>query len=132
MRIVSLCPSNTEILACLGLTKQIVGVDHYSDWPNEVQYLPNLGSELQINMEKVKKLEPDLIVASLSVPGMEKVVEEVKMLPFPYLVLDPHSIQDIYETIETVGVATDRVQEAQQLIAAMKSQLKGSGNMSKN
>lgn len=87
MRIVSLCPSNTEILAYLGLTEHIVGVDHYSDWPHPVRSLPDLGPDLNINMNKVVELKPDLIVASLSVPGMERHVAQLKDLGIPYLVL---------------------------------------------
>lgn len=120
MRIVSLCPSNTEILACLGLTEDLVGVDHYSDWPVSVKSLPDLGPDLNINMEKVKALQPDLIVASLSVPGMERNVELLKNMGIPYLVLDPHSISDIYDTVLVVGEAADRFQEAQRLVDFMK------------
>ncbi|CAM5583534.1 hypothetical protein LSPH24S_09479 [Lysinibacillus sphaericus] len=41
MRLISICPSNTE-LAYLGLTHQLVGVDDFSDWPSSVQALPKL------------------------------------------------------------------------------------------
>ena len=59
-RIVSLCPSNTEILFALGLDEQIVGVDNHSDYPPKVKELPKVGPDLRINIEKVKALEPDL------------------------------------------------------------------------
>jgi iron complex transport system substrate-binding protein len=123
MRIVSLCPSNTEILACLGLTESLVGVDHYSDWPPEVQSLPDLGPDLHINIEKVKALHPDLIVASLSVPGMEKIVSEIEAMTIPYLVLAPHRLNDIYDTILEVGEACDCYQKAVALVQAMKGRL---------
>ncbi|MGV3487105.1 MAG: cobalamin-binding protein [Tuberibacillus sp.] len=123
MRIVSLCPSNTEILACLGLTDCIVGVDHYSDWPKDVRKLPDLGPDLHINMEKVKALNPDLIVASLSVPGMEQVVEQLDDLHRPYLVLEPHRLHDVFDNIMEVGVASDRYREAVTLVEKMKTRL---------
>ena len=37
MRLISICPSNTELVAYLGLTNQLVGVDDFSDWPTSVQ-----------------------------------------------------------------------------------------------
>lgn len=123
MRIVSLCPSNTEILACLGLTAQLIGVDHYSDWPADVKKLPNLGPDLNINIEKVIELKPDFIVGSLSVPGMEKVVERVKSLNTPFLILDPHRLGDIFNDIIKVGEATDRYQKACDLVDWMKERI---------
>src|SRR3990172_9283494 len=77
-RIVSLCPSNTEILFALGLVESIVGVDSHSDYPTQVKELPRVGPDLRINMEKVKALEPDLVVASLTVPGMERNIEALE------------------------------------------------------
>ena len=72
MRIISLCPSNTELVHYLGLTQYLVGVDDYSDWPNSIKSLPKLGPDLNINIDLVESLKPDLVLASLSVPGMEK------------------------------------------------------------
>lgn len=123
MRIASLCPSNTEILACLGLVDHLVGVDHYSDWPERVRSLPNLGPDLKINMEKVAELKPDLIVASLSVPGMERNVSQLESMGIPYLVLDPHRLPDIYDNILEVGEATDRLVQANRVVEQMKSSI---------
>lgn len=94
-RIVSICPSNTEILVALGLTECLVGIDDYSDWPSTVQNLPRLGPDLAIDIEKVKALEPDWVLASLSVPGMEKNIEALEREGIPHLVLYPDRIQGI-------------------------------------
>lgn len=64
MRVISLCPSNTEIMEYLGLTHLLVGVDDFSDWPTSIENLPKLGPDLSINMELVEKLKPDLVLAS--------------------------------------------------------------------
>ncbi|MDV2583580.1 ABC transporter substrate-binding protein, partial [Alkalibacillus haloalkaliphilus] len=70
MRVVSLCPSNTEIIEYLGLTHLLVGVDDYSDWPPAIGELPRLGPDLSINIDLVEQLQPDMVLSSLSVPGM--------------------------------------------------------------
>ena len=88
-RIVSLCPSNTEILFALGLVESIVGVDSHSDYPTQVKELPRVGPDLRINMEKVKALEPDLVVASLTVPGMERNIQALEKTKLPYIILNP-------------------------------------------
>ncbi|TRM11820.1 cobalamin-binding protein [Lentibacillus cibarius] len=105
MRIVSICPSNTEIMAYLEQTDLLVGVDDYSDWPVEMQQLPKVGRDLSIDMDKVEALHPDLILASLSVPGMEKNIEVLNERKLPFVTLNPNSLEEIADDIETVGNA---------------------------
>ncbi|EGL83978.1 ABC-type transporter, periplasmic subunit [Caldalkalibacillus thermarum TA2.A1] len=118
MRIVSICPSNTELLGYLGLESDIVGVDNYSDWPEEVHHLPRLGPDLNIDMDAVERLKPDLVVASLSVPGMEKNIEALKARQLPYIVLNPNSLEEIGQDILELGKHTHREQEAHKVYHA--------------
>lgn len=121
LRIVSICPSNTELLDALGLMEQVVGIDDYSDWPAEkVKDLPKLGPDLNIDMEKLQALQPDLVVASLSVPGMEKNVERLQELGIPHLVLNPKSIEDIYEDVITLGRACGVEAKAQEVSETLR------------
>lgn len=102
-RIVSLCPSNTELVHALGLSEYLVGVDNYSDYPDEiVGKLPKLGPDLHIDMKKVVELKPDLTIASLSVPGMERVVAELAGTGLTYIILSPHTIEDIFTDMRTL------------------------------
>src|SRR5438309_9652204 len=71
-RIVSVAPSNTEILHALGLGRRIVGVDRWSDYPPRVNSLPRVGSDLRVDVERVTALQPDLVVASLHVRSEER------------------------------------------------------------
>ncbi|KIL43669.1 cobalamin-binding protein [Jeotgalibacillus campisalis] len=105
MRIASLCPSNTELLHYLGLTSSLVGVDDFSDWPKSITHLPRLGPDLSINIDQLEALEPDLIVASLSVPGMEKNIEELQKRNLPHIVLNPQSLAEIGQDLMTLGKA---------------------------
>jgi iron complex transport system substrate-binding protein len=115
-RIVSLCPSNTEILFALGLGERVVGVDSHSDYPPEVKKLSKVGPDLRINMEKVKALEPDLVVASLTVPGMERNIEALERTQLPYVVLNPQSIGETLDGILTLGETTGVLKEAHTLV----------------
>ena len=111
MRIVSICPSNTEIMAYLDLMDLVVGVDDDSDWPEAVNELPKVGRDLSVDMDAVERLQPDLVLASLSVPGMEKNIEGLKERNLPYVILDPNSLNEIGEDILTVGkLTTTRIQ----------------------
>ncbi|HEY4552956.1 MAG TPA: cobalamin-binding protein [Bacillaceae bacterium] len=103
MKVISICPSNTEILAWLEKLDCLIAVDDYSDWPSEIKELPKLGPDLSIDMDKTESLQPDLVLASLSVPGMERNIQELKRRGIPHIVLNPGSLADIAEDIRTVG-----------------------------
>ncbi len=112
MRIVSLCPSNTETLGYIGLAGELVGVDDYSDWPPDIEPLPRLGSDMAIDIESVAALKPDLVLASLSVPGMEKNIAGLQAAQLPYLTLNAKSLAAIGNNLLEVGAATGRREEA--------------------
>ena len=105
MRVISLCPSNTEIVEYLGLTDYLIAVDDYSDWPATVTHLSKVGPDLSIHMDLVAQLKPDIVLASLSVPGMEKNVEALQKRNIPHIVLNPQSLLDIEQDLKTVAEA---------------------------
>lgn len=132
MRIISICPSNTELLAYLGLTDSIVGVDNYSDWPESIKKLPRLGSDLDIDMDKVEKLKPDLVFASLSVPGMERNIEKLEKRNIPYTIVpNPKTLSEVGESLLFVGMAANRQQKAKQLYTKYNSIIEYYRNLSK-
>ncbi|KRF67145.1 cobalamin-binding protein [Peribacillus butanolivorans] len=105
MKIISLCPSNTELCTYLGIEEQLIAIDDYSDWPESIQHLPKVGPDLSINIELVESLKPDLVLASLSVPGMEKNIEGLKERNLPYIIFNPQSLEDIAQDLLTLGKA---------------------------
>ncbi|RFU63999.1 cobalamin-binding protein [Peribacillus glennii] len=105
MKIISICPSNTELCAYLGIQDRLIAVDDYSDWPQSVASLPRVGPDLSINMDMVQGLQPDLVLASLSVPGMEKNITELEKRNIPHIVLNPQSLMDIANDLRTLGRA---------------------------
>ncbi|MCI0453926.1 MAG: cobalamin-binding protein [Candidatus Dadabacteria bacterium] len=115
-RIVSLCPSNTEILFALDLGNRVIGVDSHSDYPPEVTDLPKVGPDLRINIEKVKALNPDLVIASLTVPGMERNIKALEQMKLPYIVLNPQSIKETLENILMLGEITSSLEKAERLV----------------
>lgn len=123
MRIVSLCPSNTEILFALGAGDEVVAVEKWTDFPPEAAALPKVGTEMDVDMDLVASHKPDLVLASLSVPGMEKTITALEERGFPHLVLNPQSLDGIYEDILTVGQAVDREVQAEDLVRRMKKEI---------
>lgn len=121
----SICPSNTEVVAYLEQTELLVGVDNFSDFPKEVNELPKLGPDLSIDIEQVASLNPDLVLASLSVPGMEKNIEGLEKHGLPYIILNPNSIKEIAEDIKKVGEAIQNkdlgIEKAKQFLKEIES-----------
>ena len=110
----------------LGLTDLLVGVDDHSDFPAEALVgVPRLGKDLQIDCERLRATNPDLVLASLSVPGMERVVENVQRLGFETLILDPISWNEVLEDIRTVANRLGVTARGLQVTAALQSELEG-------
>ena len=104
MRIVSLACSNTEIVCALGCADYLVGVDDHSDYPVEVVAdLPKVGPDLQIDVEAVAALEPDLVLATLTVPGHELVVDRLAAAGLPFIAPEPVSLDDVYRDIREIA-----------------------------
>ena len=100
MRIVSLACSNTEIVCALGCADFLVGVDDHSDYPEDVVAgLPKVGPDLDIDVDRVAALEPDLVLATLTVPGHEKVVERVESAGLRFIAPEPVSLEDVYRDV---------------------------------
>lgn len=123
MRIVSICPSNTELLHFLGVENELVGIDNYSDWPEKWLSLPRVGPDLDIDIQKVKELRPDLVVASLSVPGMEKNIERLKQENIPYIVLNPKSLEEIAQDLIRLGHAIGREKRGEEMAQMFRDSL---------
>lgn len=120
MRLVSHTASNTEIVCALGAADLLVGVDADSDYPPEVvSRLPQLGRDLQLDIDAVLALKPDLVLSSLTVPGHEKVVEGLQARGVPVLVADPVSLEGVYQSIREIAAALGRAPQGSALIDAM-------------
>ena len=59
MKLISICPSNTEILTYFDFENELIAVDDYSDWPSSIENLPRLGPDLSIDVDMLENLEPD-------------------------------------------------------------------------
>jgi iron complex transport system substrate-binding protein len=119
-RVVSMAPSNTEILFAIGAGDQVVGADELSDYPAEADALPSVGGSLgQYSLEQIVALEPDLVLASgINTPEQVKSLEDLDQTVF-YLG-NPVTLEEMYTNLETVAKLTGRESEAAALIDSLK------------
>lgn len=118
-KIVSLAPSNTEILFAIGAGAQMVGRDDYSDYPEAAKALPMLGSLNKANVEQIVALKPDLVLAA-EINTQEQVKALTDLGLTVYYLSNPKTIEDMYTNLETVAKLTGHEPDAATLIAALK------------
>lgn len=122
MRVISHTCSNTEIVCALGLQDALVAVDSDSDFPPAiVQRLPQLGRDLQLDVDAALALQPDLVLSSLTVPGHERVVEAFRASGVPLVVCNPQNLADVFDDIRRIARALGAPQRGEQLVADMEA-----------
>lgn len=104
--IVSLAPSNTEILYAIGAGDQVVGRDELSDFPEEAKAVDSVGGSMgDFSTEAIVALQPDLVLASeLNAPELVKSLEDLGITV--YSLPNPKSFEDLYKNIEVVAMLT--------------------------
>src|SRR5579859_5094068 len=122
-RIVSIGPSNTEILHALGLGRRIVGVDRWSDYPPRVQRLPRVGSDLHVDIASVVALRPDLVVASLHVPGMQDNLPGFEEAGLAYVAVGGVGLTGVWNDMRVIGRCLGRAARAESLIESMQARM---------
>jgi iron complex transport system substrate-binding protein len=120
-RIVSLAPSNTEILFALGLGGKVVGVTDYCDYPPEALNKTKVGGYANPDIEKIVALNPDLVLAGYGNPI--EVVYTLAGLGLTVYGIKTTDLDDLLNDIRRVGEITDRELEAQALTSAMESRI---------
>ncbi|RJO62204.1 MAG: cobalamin-binding protein [Dehalococcoidia bacterium] len=121
-RIVSLAPSNTEILFDLGLGDRVVGDTLYCDYPEAAKSKPKIGGYSDIDIEKVVSLTPDLILAE-DIHKAE-VIPALERLGFKVYALVPHNLTEITDSVSTIGRLTGTSKEAKSIVADMQKRIK--------
>ena len=120
-RIVSLIPSNTELLFAVGAGSSVVGVTNYCDYPPEARKIEKVGDLTAMSLEKVVALDPDLVLASKG--NSKELVFSLRALGVPVFVLDPQTIEEVLDAVGKVGTLTGRAEAARTLVDGYRQRL---------
>jgi len=123
MRIVSLAPSNTEIVCALDACDRLVGVTDFDDHPPEVAEIDDVVIAASVDVELVVAAEPDLVLAAGNELTPSAVIEQLEALGLPVLVLYPESLDEVYADIELIGAAIGQSGAAAELVADMDARV---------
>lgn len=132
-RIISLIPSNTEILYELGLGDHVVGVSTVDNYPKEVRHKTQFDA-MKLNKEALIKAQPDLILTHESQKAsQEKVLKSLENSGIKVVyVKDAQSLNEMYQSFEQIGQATNKEKEAQTLVKETKANVEKVVNKAKS
>lgn len=120
-RIVSLAPSNTEIVCALARCDELVGVTDFDDYPAQVVSVPHVVVGAVVDVEKVAAAQPQLILAAGNELTPTAVIDQLTQLGYPVLSLYPHDLAGVHDEIALVGAAIDAKPAADELVASLKA-----------
>lgn len=121
-KVITLAPSNAELVASLGCFDRVVACEDSSDSPPETARCERLGPDLGPDLDRVAELRPDLVFSSLSVPGMERIVTGLRARGVPQRVLAPRSIADVIAEVRLAGADLEVPGRAEAVVAAMEAE----------
>lgn len=105
--IVTLAPSETEVAYTIGAGGYVVGVDEFSNYPEDALSKPKIG-DMTTNIEAVVALNPDLVLAIAGSPA----IEQLRALNLNVFATDPKSYDAVIEKIEVIGQIVNKQAEA--------------------
>lgn len=121
-RIISLVPSQTELLVDMGLKDQIVGVTKFCVHPENIRKEKMIvGGTKGIRLNRIQELEPDIILCNKE-ENTKEMVEELAQL-YPVHISDINNLEETYELISQYGQIFDKPQEAQKINANIQAQV---------
>lgn len=122
-KIVSLAPSNTEILYGIGAGAQVVGRDTFSDYPAEAQNVPDIGGGFgELNLELIVSLEPDLVLAA-DIVSPEN-IQALEDLGLPVFALaNPLTFDGLLGNLKIVGRLTGHETDAEALASQLAERI---------
>ncbi|MFA5364393.1 MAG: cobalamin-binding protein [Candidatus Bathyarchaeia archaeon] len=137
-RVVSLSPSNTEILFAVGAGPNVVGVTDYCDYPTEINSMTQKGQITRVggywnpSIQTIVELKPDLVIVSTAKCTVKtnqcktqctrrcelttKTAQQLKKLGINVLILAPHGLNDVFDQIQLIGNATGNSSNASVLV----------------
>lgn len=124
-KIVSLMPSNTEILFALGLDDHVIGVTDNDTYPEAATKKDKVGG-MELNIEKIISLKPDAVFAhGMIAESAKSGIQQLRDADIPvFVVKNASNFEETYDTIKTIGKITNRSAKADQIVEDMKAKVK--------
>ncbi len=123
-RIISLVPSQTELLFDLGLDTEVIGITKFCVHPEEwFRSKKRVGGTKQLKLDIIELLQPDLIIANKE-ENLKEQIEELEK-KYPVWISDVHNIEDALRMIEQIGLIVNKAEQANKMVVQIKEAFAG-------
>lgn len=122
-RIVPIFASNTELVAALGLSDRIVGIEAYTRYPPDVLGRPQVGGRLGFSVDAIVAQRPELLLVTPSRQAMHLLIEPMTRLGIPVIVLLSRSVAEVMANLRLVGRATGEPERGETVAKALEARL---------
>lgn len=119
-RIISLTPAGTEIIYALGQDKHLIANTTFCDYPPEAQKKPKVGGFASMNYEYFISEKADLVIIQ---DLHSQFVPQLKKLKIPFVILRQETIEEVCDSIMTLGKATDSEKRAKELVTSIEKDI---------
>lgn len=121
-KVIALAPHVTELLFAAGGGDRIVATVSYSDYPEAAKSIPRIGSNLEVDIERLIAMKPDLVVVWMH-GGGERQVAQLRALGVPVFHSDPRKLADIADNLAKLGKLMGTETVADPAAAALRKKL---------
>jgi len=121
-RVLALAPNLTEMIFSIGAGGKLVGATKFSNYPEAAKKLPRVGSYIQLDLERIAALAPDLCFA-IKDGNPKHSVDAIKVLGIPVFAVDPHRLKDILDTLLVMGDLLNEKDRAENLVADLRQRI---------
>lgn len=122
-RVVTIFSSNTELVAALGLTDRIVGIDAFTRYPPEAANKPIVGGRLGFSVDAVVAKKPDLVLVTPARQAVHQLLAPMERLGLPVIVLTSRSLDEVLGNIRLVGRALGVAERGEAVAAGLEARL---------
>jgi len=123
-RIIPIFSSNTELVAALGLVDRIVGIEAFARHPPEVRGKPLIGGRLGFSVDAIVRQSPDLVVVTPARQAMHQILDPMRRLNIPVIVLQSRNVREVIENVRLLGRATGTETRAEELAESFEARLR--------
>ena len=121
-RVICLMPSVTDTVFALGAGDDVVAISDYTKYPAAALKKPSVGDLIKPSVETILSLHPDLVIGVQPAGPMESTVQ-LERLGVPVFLVNPHGIAGILHSVQTIGLALNRPEQADALVQHLQARV---------
>jgi ABC-type Fe3+-hydroxamate transport system substrate-binding protein len=121
-RVICLLPSVTDTVFALGSGDDVVAISDYTTYPPAALTKPSIGSLVKPSIETILSFHPDLVLGT-EIPGSAETATQLEAVGIPVYLVDPHGLAGILHSVESIGEALNRGQQAAALNASLQRRI---------